>query len=71
MQGTATELEIHAKEVIKVKRRMNEILMKHTGKSIDQLENDTNRDNFMMATEAKEYGLIDHVLEKLPVKPAP
>ena len=70
MQGTATELEIHAKEVIKVKRRMNEILMKHTGKSLDQLENDTNRDNFMMATEAKEYGLIDHVLEKLPVKPA-
>ena len=68
MQGTATELEIHAKEVIKVKRRMNEILMKHTGKSLDQLEQDTNRDNFMMATEAKEYGLIDHVLEKLPVK---
>jgi ATP-dependent Clp protease protease subunit len=49
---------------------MNEILMKHTGKSLDQLENDTNRDNFMMASEAKEYGLIDHVLEKLPVKPA-
>ena len=69
MQGTATVLEIHAKEVIKVKRRMNEILMKHTGKSLDQLEQDTNRDNFMMATEARDYGLIDHVLEKLPVKP--
>ena len=68
MQGTATELEIHAKEVIRVKRRMNEILMKHTGKTLDQLEQDTNRDNFMMAEEARAYGLIDHVLEKLPVK---
>ena len=68
MQGTATELEIHAKEVIRVKRRMNEILQKHTGKTLDQLENDTDRDNFMMAEEAKAYGLIDHVLEKLPVK---
>ena len=67
MQGTATELEIHAKEVIKVKRRMNEILMHHTGKTLDQLENDTDRDNFMTAEEAKEYGLIDHVLSKLPV----
>lgn len=66
MQGTATELEIHAKEVIRVKRRMNEILQKHTGKTLDQLENDTDRDNFMTAGEAKEYGLIDHVLEKLP-----
>ncbi|HLQ44357.1 MAG TPA: ATP-dependent Clp protease proteolytic subunit [Planctomycetaceae bacterium] len=68
MQGTATELEIHAKEVIRVKRRMNEILQKHTGKTLDQLENDTDRDNFMLAEEAKAYGLIDHVLEKLPVK---
>ena len=71
MQGTATELEIHAKEVIRVKRRMNEILRKHTGKTLDQLENDTDRDNFMLAEEAKEYGLIDHVLEKLPVKTEP
>jgi len=71
MQGTATELEIHAKEVIRVKRRMNEILQKHTGKTLDQLENDTDRDNFMMAEEAKAYGLIDHVLEKLPVKTEP
>ena len=71
MQGTATELEIHAKEVIRVKRRMNEILQKHTGKTLDQLENDTDRDNFMLAEEAKAYGLIDHVLEKLPVKTEP
>ncbi len=69
MQGTATELEIHAKEVIRVKRRMNEILQRHTGKTLDQLEQDTNRDNFMTAEEARGYGLIDHVLEKLPPKP--
>lgn len=63
MQGTAVELEIHAKEVLKVKQRMNEILAHHTGQSIDTIREDTNRDNFMMADEAKEYGLIDHVLE--------
>ncbi len=70
MQGTATELEIHAKEVLRVKRRMNEILQKHTGKTLDQLEQDTDRDNFMTAEEARHYGLIDHVLEKLQVKPS-
>jgi ATP-dependent Clp protease protease subunit len=68
MQGTAIELEIHAKEVLRVKRRMNEILMKHTGKTLDQLEADTDRDNFMTAEEARDYGLIDHVLEKLQVR---
>ena len=66
MQGTATELEIHAKEVIRTKRRMNEILVKHTGQPYEKIEQDTNRDNFMMAEEAKAYGLIDTVLEKLP-----
>jgi len=66
MQGTATELEIHAKEVLKTKRRMNEILLKHTGQTLDKIEKDTDRDNFMTADEAKAYGLIDSVLEKLP-----
>lgn len=66
MQGTATELEIHAKEVLRTKRRMNEILLKHTGQSLEQIEKDTDRDNFMMADEAKKYGLIDAILEKLP-----
>jgi ATP-dependent Clp protease, protease subunit len=66
MQGTATELEIHAKEVIRTKRRMNEIYLKHTGRPLDQIEKDTDRDNFMMAEEAKSYGLIDAVLERLP-----
>ncbi len=68
MQGTATELEIHAKEVLRVKQRMNEILQKHTGKTLDSIEKDTDRDNFMTADEAKGYGLIDQVLEKLLVK---
>jgi ATP-dependent Clp protease protease subunit len=66
MQGTATELEIHAKEVLKTKRRMNEILLKHTGQTLDKIEKDTDRDNFMTAEEAKSYGLVDSVLEKLP-----
>jgi len=65
MQGTATELEIHAQEVLRVKQRMNEILAHHTGQSIDTIREDTNRDNFMLADEAKAYGLIDNVLEKI------
>jgi ATP-dependent Clp protease protease subunit len=66
MEGTATELEIHAKEVIRIKKRMNEILLKHTGQTLTKIEQDTDRDNFMSADEAKAYGLIDHVLERLP-----
>ncbi|MBA3313281.1 MAG: ATP-dependent Clp endopeptidase proteolytic subunit ClpP [Planctomycetota bacterium] len=65
MQGTATELEIHAKEVIRIKRKMNEILQKHTGRNLDQLEKDTDRDRFMSAAEAQEYGLIDSVVEQI------
>jgi ATP-dependent Clp protease protease subunit len=65
MEGTATELEIHAKEVIRVKQRMNEILLKHTGQTLDRIEQDTDRDNFMLAEEAQSYGLIDSVLEHL------
>ncbi len=70
MQGTATELEIHAKEVLKTKRRMNEILMMHTGQPLEKIEQDTNRDNFMTAEEGKAYGLIDTVLEKMIIPPA-
>lgn len=66
MEGTATDLEIHAKEVLKVKKRMNEILEFHTGKSLEDLERDTDRDNFMTAEEARDYGLVDKVLERLP-----
>ncbi|WP_010588227.1 ATP-dependent Clp endopeptidase proteolytic subunit ClpP [Schlesneria paludicola] len=70
MQGTAVELEIHAKEVLRTKRRMNELMLKHTGQTLEKIEEDTDRDNFMSAEEAKGYGLIDHILEHLPVPPA-
>ncbi len=69
MEGTATDLEIHAKEVIRMKKRLNEILLKHTGQTLEKIEEDTDRDNFMLADEAKAYGLIDNVLESLPVQP--
>ncbi len=65
MEGTASDLEIHAKEVLRVKQRMNEILLKHTGQTLEKIEQDTDRDHFMMSEEAKGYGLIDHVLEHL------
>jgi ATP-dependent Clp protease protease subunit len=65
MEGTATDLEIHAKEVKRIKQRMNEILLHHTGQSLDKIEQDTDRDNFMSADEAREYRLIDNVLERL------
>ncbi len=69
MEGTATELEIHAKELLRMKRKLNEILLKHTGKTYDEIERDTDRDNFMSAEEALKYGLIDQVLTKLPNPP--
>jgi ATP-dependent Clp protease, protease subunit len=67
MQGTATDLEIHAKEVLKMKRRLNEILLHHTGQTLEKIEQDTDRDNFMDAVEAKSYGLIDNVLDHFEV----
>jgi ATP-dependent Clp protease protease subunit len=65
MQGTAAEITIHAKEFRRIKQRMNEILIKHTGHSIDKIEADTDRDRFMTAEEAAEYRLIDRVIEKM------
>ena len=65
MEGTATELEIHAKEVLRIKRKMNEILLKHTGQTLEKIEEDTDRDNFMSADEARSYNLIDKVLDRL------
>jgi ATP-dependent Clp protease, protease subunit len=69
MEGTAADLAIHAKEVLRIKQRMNEILIKHTGQSLEKIQADTDRDNFMLAEEAKAYGLIDHILEKMPLIP--
>jgi ATP-dependent Clp protease, protease subunit len=71
MEGTATELEIHAKEVLRIKQMMNEILLKHTGQTLTKIEQDTDRDNFMSPEEAKSYGLIDNILERLPASMMP
>ena len=65
MQGTAEEIMIHAKEFKNVKQRLNEILIKHTGQSIEKIESDTDRDRFKTATESKEYNLIDQVIESI------
>ena len=62
-QGQASDIEIHARETMLVKKRLNEIMAKHTSKSADQISEDTDRDNFMSAGEAKDYGLIDAVLD--------
>ena len=65
MEGTAEEIHIHVKELRRVKRRLNEILLKHTGHSFDKIEADTDRDNFMSADEARSYNLIDKVVEHI------
>ncbi|HBG81305.1 TPA: ATP-dependent Clp endopeptidase proteolytic subunit ClpP [candidate division CPR2 bacterium] len=62
--GQATDIEIHAKEILKVKEQMNRILSEHTGQSIDKVSKDTERDFYMNAEEAKKYGLIDEVITK-------
>ena len=66
MEGTSSEIQIHVKEFLKTKKRLNEILKRHTGKNLEQLEKDTDRDNFMASEEARAYGLIDGVLERMP-----
>ena len=63
-QGQATDIEIHANEVLSLKKRLNEIYSKHTGKSVDQVKSALERDNFMTADVAKSFGLIDEVVEK-------
>jgi ATP-dependent Clp protease protease subunit len=63
-QGQATDIEIHAKEIIDVRRRLDEILAKHTGQDIEKVARDTERDYFMSADEATEYNLIDRVIHK-------
>ena len=65
MQGTAEEIMIHVKEFRQTKDKLNAILQKHTGKTMDEIVRDTDRDNFMSAEEAKEYGLVDQVVEKM------
>src|SRR5262245_47916347 len=69
MQGTAEEIAIHAKEFKRIKQKMNEILIKHTGHPLDKIERDTDRDRFMSAEEAAEYKLVDRVIEHMAVTP--
>ena len=66
-EGQATEIEIHAKEILRIREELNKILAKHTGQPIEKIRDDTERDYFMSAQEAKEYGLIDEIVEKREV----
>ncbi len=66
-QGQATDIGIHAKEILKTRERLNEVLAKHTGQSLERIRMDTERDYFLSSEEAKEYGLIDAILERVPV----
>jgi ATP-dependent Clp protease protease subunit len=63
-QRQATDIEIEARHIIQVKRKLNELMAQHTGQTLEQIEKDTDRDNFMSAQEAKDYGLIDRVIEE-------
>ena len=62
LSGQASDIEIHAKELLKIKQKLNELMAEHTGKRLAQLEKDTDRDNFMTADDAHKYGLIDQVI---------
>ncbi|NYT74929.1 ATP-dependent Clp endopeptidase proteolytic subunit ClpP [Halomonas sp. QX-2] len=65
-QGQASDIEIHTREILGIREKLNQILAHHTGQEIDAVSRDTDRDNFMSANQAKEYGLIDAVLDKRP-----
>ncbi|MFZ4620496.1 MAG: ATP-dependent Clp endopeptidase proteolytic subunit ClpP [Bacteroidota bacterium] len=69
VQGTASDISIQAEEILKTKKRLNEIISQHTGKPIADVEKDTDRDNYMSSQQALEYGLIDKVLTKRAVEP--
>jgi ATP-dependent Clp protease protease subunit len=68
LEGQATDIEIHAREIIRVKEEMNQMLASHTGQSIEKIRTDTDRDFWMTAKEAKEYGVVDQVLEARDLK---
>jgi ATP-dependent Clp protease protease subunit len=61
-QGTASDIEIQAKEILKLKKQLNELMAKHTGRTVEEITRDTDRDNFLSAEESKQYGLVDHVV---------
>jgi ATP-dependent Clp protease protease subunit len=64
VSGQASEIEIHAREILRMRESLNEILRKHTHQTLDRIEKDTDRDFIMTAAQAKEYGLVDHVIDK-------
>ena len=64
VSGQASEIEIHAREILRMRQSLNEILKKHTHQSLERIEHDTDRDFIMTALQAKEYGLVDHVIDK-------
>jgi ATP-dependent Clp protease protease subunit len=64
LSGQATDIEIHAKEILTLKQRLGELLSKHTGQTMEKINADTDRNYFMSAQEAKEYGIIDEVIDK-------
>ena len=66
-QGSTTEILIRTKEFLNIKKRMNELMAKHTGKPLEVIERETDRDHFLSAAEAVEFGLVDQVLERMPV----
>ena len=68
VQGQATEIEIHAREILRMREELNNILARHTGRTLDEINNDTERDHFLSAEEALKYGLIDEVLDR-PLPP--
>jgi len=68
-QGQATDIEIQAREILKLRQRLNEIYVKHTGQPLDVIERKLDRDSFMSAEEAKEFGLVDQVVENRPASP--
>jgi ATP-dependent Clp protease protease subunit len=68
-QGQATDIEIHAREIMAVKRRLNEIYVRHTGQKLADVEAIMERDTFMSAAQAQEFGIVDEVIEKRPAKP--
>ena len=65
-QGQATDIDIHAREILTLRQRLNEILARHTGQALETIARDTERDNFKSAEAAREYGLVDQVLERRP-----
>jgi ATP-dependent Clp protease protease subunit len=70
-QGQASDIDIHARDVMETKHRLNAILAKHTGQTVERIKADSDRDNFMTAEQAKAYGLVDSMLEKRPETPTP